>query len=61
MWESSIKMTPFEAVFGLKANDGICLGSQETDEFIDGEKVEYMFDTDGDLQTGARTDNGTDS
>ena len=54
-------MTPFEAVFGQKANDGICVGSQETDEFIDEEKVEYIFDTDGDLQTGVRTDNGTDS
>ena len=58
---SSIKMTPLEAVFGQKANDGICVGSQETDEFIDEEKVEYIFDTDGDLQTGVRTDNGTDS
>jgi hypothetical protein len=54
-------MTPFEAVFGQTANDGICVGSQETDEFIDEEKVEYMFDTDGDLQTGVRTDNWTDS
>ena len=54
-------MTPFEAVFGQKANDGICVGSQETDKFIDEEKVEYIFDTDGDLQTGVRTDNGTDS
>lgn len=42
---SSIKRTPLEAVFGQKANDGICVGSQETDEFIDEEKVEYMFDT----------------
>ena len=49
---SSIKMTP---------NDGICVGLQETDEFIDEEKVEYMFDTDRDLQTGVWTDNGTDS
>jgi hypothetical protein len=39
----------------------MCVGSQETDEFINEEKVEYMFDTDGDLQTGVRTDNGTDS
>ena len=54
-------MTPFEAVFGQTANDGICVGSQETDEFIDEEKVEYMFDTDRDLQTGVWTDNGTDS
>jgi hypothetical protein len=37
--------------------DGICVGLQETDE----EKVEYMFDTDRDLQTGVWTDNGTDS
>jgi hypothetical protein len=44
-----------------KANDGICVGSQETDEFIDEEKVEYMFDTEGDLQTGVQTDNGIDS
>ncbi|CAC5383216.1 unnamed protein product [Mytilus coruscus] len=49
---SSIKMTPFEAVFGQKANDGICVGSQETDEFTDEEKVECMFETDGDLMTG---------
>jgi hypothetical protein len=54
---SSIKMTPFETVFGQKTNDGICVGLQETDE----EKVEYMFDTDRDLQTGVWTDNGTDS
>ena len=58
---SSIKMTPFEAVFGQKTNDGICVGLQETDEFIDEEKVAYMFDTDRDLQTGVWTDNGTDS
>ena len=58
---SSIKMTPFEAVFGQKANDGIYVGSQETEEFIDEEKVEYMFDTEGDLQTGVQTDNGIDS
>ena len=58
---SSIKMTPFETVFGQKTNDGICVGLQETDEFIDEEKVEYMFDTDRDLQTGVWTDNGTDS
>ena len=58
---SSIKRTPLEAVFGQKANDGICVGSQETDEFIDEEKVEYMFDTEGDLQTGVQTDNGIDS
>jgi hypothetical protein len=43
---SSIKIIPFEVVFGQKANDGICVGSQETDEFIDEEKIEYMFDTD---------------
>jgi hypothetical protein len=47
--------------FGQKANGNMCVGSQETDEFINEEKVEYMFDTDGDLQTGVRTDNGTDS
>ena len=58
---SSIKMTPFEAVFGQKTNDGIYVGSQEIDEFIDEEKVEYMFDTEGDLQTGVRTDNVTDT
>jgi hypothetical protein len=50
-------MTPFETVFGQKTNDGICVGLQETDE----EKVEYMFDTEGDLQTGVQTDNGIDS
>ena len=44
-----------------KTNDGICVGLQETDEFIDEEKVEYMFDTEGDLQTGVQTDNGIDS
>jgi hypothetical protein len=32
-----------------------------TDEFIDEEKVEYMFVTEGDLQTGVQTDNGIDS
>ncbi|CAC5395969.1 HEXA_B [Mytilus coruscus] len=49
------------AVFGQKANNDMCVGSQETDEFIDDEKVEYMFETDGDLMTGAHTDNETDS
>jgi hypothetical protein len=43
---SSIKMTPFEAVYGQKVNDEICVGSQETDEFIDKDKVDYMFDKD---------------
>jgi hypothetical protein len=38
-------MTPFEAVFGQKANDNMCVGSQETDEFINEEKVEYMFES----------------
>ncbi|CAC5424457.1 unnamed protein product [Mytilus coruscus] len=58
---SSIKMTPFEAVFGQKANDGICVGLQATDEFIDEKTVEYMFETDGDLMTCAQTENETDS
>jgi hypothetical protein len=43
---SSIEMTPFEAVYGQKVNDEICVGSQETDEFIDKDKVDYMFDKD---------------
>ncbi|XP_071170909.1 SCAN domain-containing protein 3-like [Mytilus edulis] len=58
---SSIKMTPFEAVFGQKANDGICVGSQETDEFIDKENIEYMIEAEGDVITDGQTENETDS
>ncbi|CAG2227606.1 unnamed protein product [Mytilus edulis] len=58
---SSIKMTPFEAVFGQKANDGICVGSQETDEFIDEENIEYMIEAEGDVMTDGQTENETDS
>ncbi|XP_071123399.1 SCAN domain-containing protein 3-like [Mytilus edulis] len=56
---SSIKMTPFEAVFGQKANDGICVGSQETDEFIDEENIEYMIEGEGDVMTDGQTENET--
>jgi hypothetical protein len=69
---SSIKMTPFEAVFGQTANDGICVGSQETgfSAFLKPTVCEEshalvplnpVFDTEGDLQTGVQTDNGIDS
>ncbi|CAG2232675.1 unnamed protein product [Mytilus edulis] len=54
-------MTPFDAVFGKKANDGFWVGSQETDEFIDEENVEYMFETEGDVMTDGQTKNETDS
>ena len=56
-------MTPFEAVFDQKDNDGICVGSQETDEFIDEEKVEYMLRTDNgtDSQTDTETDSQTET
>ncbi|CAG2239394.1 unnamed protein product [Mytilus edulis] len=54
-------MTPFEAVFGQKANDGICVGSQETDEFIDEENIEYMIEGEGDVMTDGQTENETDS
>jgi hypothetical protein len=56
-------MTAFEAVFDQKDNDGICVGSQKTDEFIDEEKVEYMLRTDNgtDSQTDTETDSQTET
>jgi hypothetical protein len=33
-------MTPYEAVYGQKANDGILVGTNDVSEFIDEDQIE---------------------
>jgi hypothetical protein len=59
--EESHALVPLNPVFLDAEVFLLSFSYHGTDEFIDEEKVEYMFDTEGDLQTGVQTDNGIDS
>ncbi|XP_071131745.1 KRAB-A domain-containing protein 2-like [Mytilus edulis] len=54
---SSIKVTPYEAVFGQKANDGVFVGTNATDEFINKEAIEMFISEDIPTDIDSQTDN----
>ncbi|CAG2242730.1 unnamed protein product [Mytilus edulis] len=53
---SSIKVTPYEAVFGQKANDGVFVGTNATDEFINEEAIEMFISEDIPTDIDSQTD-----
>ena len=60
-FHSSIKMTPYEAVYGQKANDGILVGANAVSEFIDEDQIEYLYENDSQTDIVAETDSQTPS
>jgi hypothetical protein len=49
-------MTPYEAVYGQKANDGILVGANAVSEFIDEDQIEYLYENDSQTDIVAETD-----
>jgi hypothetical protein len=54
-------MTPYEAVYGQKANDGILVGANAVSEFIDEDQIEYLYENDSQTDIVAETDSQTPS
>ena len=53
-------MTPYEAVYGQKSNDGILIGANAVSEFID-DQIEYLYENDSQTDIVAETDSQTHS
>jgi hypothetical protein len=54
-------MTPYEAVYGQKANDIILVGANAVSEFIDEDQIEYLYENDSQTDIVAETDSQTHS
>ena len=59
-FHSGIKMTPYEAVYGQKANNGILVGANAVSEFID-DQIEQLYENDSQTDIVAETDSQTHS
>ena len=53
-------MTPYEAVYGQKANNGILVGANAVSEFID-DQIEQLYENDSQTDIVAETDSQTHS
>ena len=49
-------MTPYEVVYGQKANDGILVGTNDVSEFIDEDQIEQLYENDSQTDSVAETD-----
>ena len=52
-------MTPYEVVYGQKANDGILVGTNDVSEFIDEDQIEQLYENDSQTDSVAETDSQT--